>query len=158
MAYKKRTTDATTANRTGTSLESFIEHLLTTNGYAHVPHHRFEAAKSLAQPIYAKQKAVGQSIYNTTLKADFILYHPTRHPNGLIIECKWQQSGGTTDEKYPYFVLNIQQKYPCKTIVLLDGGGYRVAAKDWLKGQVGNNLQHVFSMAEFQAWVNRNGI
>lgn len=156
MAYKKRTTDATTANRTGNSLESFIENLLNHNGYGQVPWHRFEAAKSLGQPVYARQMPIAQSIYNTQLKADFILYHPERWKEGLIIEAKWQQTGGTTDEKYPYFVLNIQQKHPCKTIIILDGEGYRPTARGWLKSQVGNNLLHVFNMAEFNAWANRN--
>ena len=158
MAYKKRTTDATTANRTGNSLESFIENLLNTNGYGKVPWHRFEASKSLGQPVYAKQMPVCQSIYETQVKVDYILYHPERHPQGLIIEAKWQQTGGTADQKYPYFVLNIQQKYPYKTIVILDGQGYSPGAAKWMKSMVGNNLLHVFTMAEFMAWANRNNI
>ncbi len=101
---------------------------------------------------------IGESIYHTQLKADFILYHPEKHKDGLIIEAKWQQVGGTTDEKYPYLVLNIQQKYPAKTIILLDGDGYRKMAAEWLKSQIGNNLKSVLTMAEFQSWVNRHGI
>lgn len=44
-------------------------------------------------------------------------------PDGLVIQCKWQASSGSVEEKYPFEVLNIQKdEYP--TIIVLDGGGY----------------------------------
>lgn len=146
----------TTPNKTGTALERFIKDLLVANEYAHVPHYRFEAAKSLGQKIFAKQMPIGQGIYKTNLKCDFIIYHPTKFKEGVIIESKWQQTGGTADEKLPYTIMNIQLKYPLKTILLIDGRGFRPQAIEWVREQQGNNLMKVFSMAEFQAWANRN--
>ena len=88
-----------------------------------------------------------------------MLYHPEKHPNKLIIECKWQQTLGTTDEKYPYNVLNIREMYPCPAIILLAGAGFRSGAAAWLRAQVdGAKLLHVFSMEEFQTWVNNDNL
>ena len=76
-------------------------------------------------------------------------------PEGLIIECKWQQSKGSVDEKYPFTLFNIF-KIGVPTIILLDGGGYKPAAMKWLKDQVDPNraLIGVYNMAEFQKKVN----
>jgi hypothetical protein len=147
----------TQANYTGTVLEKFIQDRLIERGYAFIPNKKFDAAKYIEQPIYTRRYYVGLNIYESKLYCDFILYHPQKWPRSLIIESKWQQSGGSVDEKFPFLVLNIQYKYPCPTIILIDGGGYRKVAEAWLRNQAGTkNLEHVFSMSEFQKWVNQN--
>lgn len=146
------------ANYTGSTLEKFIANRLDERKYQFIPRNKFEAAIYLGQPIYTSQYHLGDSIYGTPMYGDFILYHPTKWSECLIIESKWQQSGGSVDEKFPYFVLNIQQRHPHKTVVLLDGGGYKKQAEAWLRGQVGNNLLHVFNMSEFQKWCNKGNI
>lgn len=148
----------TGANYTGTQLEKFIHDRLIEKGYAFIPRDRFEAAAYIEQPIFTRQLFVGKSIYETDMYCDFMVYHPVKHPQCLIIESKWQQSGGSVDEKFPYFVLNIQHKYPKRTVVVLAGGGYKKQAETWLRKQVGNNLLHVFNMEEFQRWANKGGI
>jgi hypothetical protein len=88
-----------------------------------------------------------------------MLYHPEKYPNKLIIECKWQQSSGSVDEKYPYNVLNIREMYPCPAIILLDGEGYKTGAAEWLRRQVdGVKLLAVLSMMQFQTWVNNDNL
>ena len=79
--------------------------------------------------------------------------------NTLIIECKWQQSGGSVDEKYPFALFNIF-KIGVPTIILLDGGGYKQAAMKWLKDQVDPNraLIGVYNMMEFQSLVNKSSL
>jgi hypothetical protein len=142
----------------GNQLERFVWHTLTDKKYEFVPSRRFLAACCLPQPLFTKQIVIGNSIYNTPLKSDFMLYHPQKHPNKLIIECKWQQVSGSVDEKYPYTVQNIREKYPCPAIILLDGEGYKPGAKAWLCEQVDDHLLAVFSMSEFQKWVNRGNL
>lgn len=142
------------ANRTGSSFEQFIEDTIIRAGYTFVDKREFEPAIYLRQPIYSMQVPICDSIYETTIYCDFILYHPDRHPECLIIESKWQQSGGSVDEKYPYLVINIQERYPFPTILILDGGGYKPGAELWLRDQVGGNLLNVFSMTQFQRWAN----
>ncbi len=148
----------TGANYTGSTLEKFIHDRLIERKYQFIPRDKFKAALYLEQPIYTRQFHIGSGIYETPMYCDFILYHPQKWKECLIIESKWQQSVGTVDEKFPYFVLNIQQRYPHRTVVLLDGGGYKKQAEAWLRKQVGNNLLHVFNMGEFQKWCNKGNI
>jgi len=89
---------------------------------------------------------------------DFLLFHPTRHPDNLIIESKWQESKGSVDEKFPFLVANIRERYPHATIVVLDGGGYKKQANLWLRAQIDRRLLHVFNMQEFQRWSNGDAL
>jgi len=146
------------ANKTGNMLESFVEDILDRKNYTYIDKIKFRPAIYLGQPIYSKQFNIAKSIYGTKTYCDFIIFHPRKHPECLIIECKWQQSGGSVDEKYPYLIINVQTKYPHKTVLLLDGGGYKKGAEDWIRNQVGNNLLKVFSMSQFQKWVNQKGL
>jgi hypothetical protein len=38
--------------------------------------------------------------------------------------------------------------------VVLDGGGYKKEADQWLRAQIDGKLLHVFNMREFQTWSN----
>src|SRR5262245_38843465 len=110
-----------TANVTGGNFETFISSALMSKKYTYVEPAKFAPAMSIGQPIYSHKVKYGENIYGYQSEFDFVLYHPTKHPDGLIIEVKWQQTRGTTDEKLPYLVTNIQYKYPYKTVLLLDG-------------------------------------
>lgn len=86
---------------------------------------------------------------------DFLIINRAVFQDDLIIECKWQQRAGSVDEKYPLLLFNIL-KTGIPTVVLLDGSGYREAARKWLKDQAHpkSALIGVWSMAEFQKAVN----
>lgn len=144
----------TKAKYTGNQLEAFIYNRLKEKGYKEVDKKKFNAAKYLEQPIFTKQYNVGKSIYDTDLLSDFIIYHPKKHNICLCIESKWQASTGSVDEKFPYLVINIKEKFPCPAIVVLDGGGYKEGAEKWLRSQVDDKLLRVFNMTEFQKWAN----
>ena len=143
---------------TSENFDSFIENILEGLEYTEVPSNQFMVSKFLNQQIYAKKYPIKKTIYNTATTCDFAVYHPDKHPNGLSIEARWQQSSGTVDEKYPYLVQNIKLHYSFKTIIILDGGGYRVGAEKWLRDQVDNKLIAVLNMTEFQKWVNDGGL
>lgn len=144
------------ANKTGRVLEDTIARTLDSKGYEAVHWKKFEASKYLEQPIYSTQYQCGTCIYGKIKRVDFVLYHPQKHKNCLIIECKWQQIRGSVDEKYPYLVINIQKRYPYKSIILLDGEGYSSKAGKWLKKQKGNNLIDVLNIAEFLKMCNND--
>jgi len=153
------TTGGAQANYTGNTLEQFVEHRLVTSGYVYVPTKQFKVAVYNQQPIYTRQFHAGTSIYGTPIYADFAIYHPQKWPDCLIVEAKWQQVGGSVDEKYPYLVLNIKSCHCYPTVLLLDGGGYKKGAEKWIRDQAGGaNLLHVFSMAEFQTWANKGNV
>jgi len=101
--------------------------------------------------------SAGLTIHQTPRVVDFLVLNRERFPQGLIIECKWQQSSGSVDEKYPFLYLNIL-KTAVPTVILLDGGGYRPGARHWLLDRIGEtgskSLMGVWHMAEFQRHLN----
>lgn len=105
---------------------------------------------------FVRQFPIGSSIYKSRLYGDFFLQGVPSFPQGIVIELKWQQSQGSVDEKFPYLVLNIQQRYFYPVVVIADGGGQRPGALQWLRNQVGNNLVGVYTLAEFLDWANHN--
>lgn len=152
------TSSGTRANKTGGRLESFVESALKEYKYVEFWDHKeqvFANRKTVGGKQFAGQVKVGDTIYGTERIADFLVLNPDVFPEGLIIECKWQQSAGSVDEKYPFLIFNIV-KTGVPTIILLDGGGYKKNAEKWLRDQVDpfRSLVGVYTMSEFQRKVN----
>ena len=151
------------AVRTGNVLMSTVEGALRGHGYVLVGD-RLPKKKRLGSLLtsnslpkrYAREVYVGQGIYSTDIYVDFYIIGSNAIPSGLIIECKWQQSGGSVDEKLPYINLNIQTCYPAPAVVLIDGGGMKPGSITWLKSQVihNQNLLEVHSLTSFIRWAN----
>ncbi|MEA5514889.1 PD-(D/E)XK nuclease superfamily protein [Nodularia sp. UHCC 0506] len=149
------------ANQAGRILETNVESILIGHSYFQVGNHvsqEFLLTANLLKKRYAKQVNIGSGIYQTSLKVDFYVVGSPVMPSGLIIECKWQESGGSVDEKFPYLNLNIQNSYPAPTIVVIGGEGMREGAIQWLRRQVtsNNNLLAVQTLDRFIAWTNKN--
>ena len=145
----------TLANRTGQRLEDFASQIIETADYWFVNKLRFFPMRELGQPIYSRQVQAGKDLYEKERNIDIFLYHPVLWPDCLAIQCKWQSSSGTVDEKYPFEVLSVE-KEAYDTIILLDGGGYSPGAKKWLTAQAGSQrLKHVFSLGEFQRFASQ---
>lgn len=147
-----------TTKESSNPLTSLVEDTLLERGYQFVNKNRFRAATYLEQPIYSKHVNIAKSIYRTPMNCHFVVYHPHKHPDCLVVESKWQKMSGSVDEKFPYLVSNIKEKYPYSCIILLDGGGYRKGAEKWLRDQVGSNLLNVFSRSEFTDWASAGGL
>jgi hypothetical protein len=111
---------------------------------------------SVPGAIIKRQEILSKrNIFGKVIRCDFLLYGISGFDKGLIVECRWQASGGTADEKFPYLVQNIQQCYPCPTIIIEDGRGATAGARSWLRDRVdGMKLIHVFTIAEFMNWLN----
>jgi hypothetical protein len=45
------------------------------------------------------------------------------HGVHVRIECKWQQSAGSVDEKLPYLYLNAIESMPEDHVIIVYGGG-----------------------------------
>ncbi|MGB3671916.1 MAG: PD-(D/E)XK nuclease superfamily protein [Phormidesmis sp.] len=105
------------------------------------------------------------TIYNQKGRTEF-LAKSERFELNVRIECKWQQSSGSVDEKLPYLYLNCIESMPEMDIIIIaDGGGMKPGAIPWLKEAVSKkkyvsldmpqkNIQ-VFSIREFITWANR---
>ena len=143
------------ANKTGKNLERFVEPILQNHGYQQVGAKRKDALLSKPPQVrgkwYARGAYIGQSIYGTKRYCDFLLFDE----KFLVIECKWQSAPGSVDEKYPFLLENIKAS-KIETVVLLDGGGYKQKAFDWLKRMVAEDtyLKDVCTMRDFQDKVN----
>jgi hypothetical protein len=148
----------TTATRTGKRLEEFITHSLEETNYTFIERRKWKTARYLDQPIYTRQLYLGKSIYGSDVYGDFVLFHPEKHPDGLVIESKWQQVSGSVDEKLPFLVQNIKEKFPINAIIIIDGGGFKRGAIEWVRSQIGGRLINVFSMSDFQKWVNKGNL
>lgn len=149
----------------GKMFENNVERILQGHGYVQVGQNlrRKQKLESILSSTnlpkrYATQVHVGDGIYGTDIYVDFYLICSASFNSGLIIQCQSQQTSGSVDEKLPYLNLNIQDCYPAPTVVLLDGGGMKAGAIDWLKAQVGvnPNLLAVHNLTDFVAWANNN--
>ena len=147
-----------TANKTGKRLEEFIIYQLVESGYTNIERRKWKTAKYLDQPIFTRQLFLCKSIYETDIYGDFVIFHPGKHPNCLVIESKWQQSPGSVDEKLPFLVQNIKERFPIDSVVVIDGGGFKKGAIKWVKSQIGGRLLDVFSMSDFHKWVNEGNL
>ena len=147
-------TSGAQANSNGNHLEEAVEQILKRNGYKEVDKSHFTSFSQVAdQSVYSKQVNIGQTIYDTKRICDFIIFHPVKFPNRLIIECKWQQSSGSVDEKYPFLVLNIEE-LEIETIIVLDGGGFKKGADIWLRSQESDCIKKVVNLSEFMQLAN----
>jgi len=153
------------ANRSGNVLERNVEGTLLGHGYIQLDKKLqrkqllpFLLSSTSLSKRYARQVHIGQGIYGTDIYVDFYIVGSAAIPSGLIIECKWQQSGGSVDEKLPYVNLNVLTCYPAPTVVLIDGGGMKPGAIAWLNAQVTMNstLLAVHTLSSFIAWANNN--
>ena len=161
-------TSGARANWNGKMFEDFVNDHLLRNGWTFIPkkdvyiEEGIDSKLNLAskydlipdkrpQKWFTTQFNLTNTIYENTWKVDFLL-HDEETKNSLVIECKWQQSPGSVDEKYPYLVRNIKEKSPYRCLVLLDGDGYKPTAKGWLKTEVDKKLIGVLNMSEFVKW------
>ena len=153
------------ANKSGIILENQVENILRTYNYFQISPHlpkkqqrEFILNSILLPKRYAKQVHIGTGIYDTDIYVDFFVVGLPIMPKGLIIECKWQESGGSVDEKFPYLNLNIQNSYPAPTIIVIGGEGMRGGAVDWLKARVedNHNLVGVYTLDRFIAWTSKH--
>lgn len=124
----------TTANLNGNELERFVIDILLRKGYEYIEPKLFLGFIEVSeQKAFSHQVNIGNTIYDTMRKCDLIVFNPSwkdEHYKAIrIIECKWQESKGSVDEKYPYLVLNIK-KLQYDTYILLDEDAYKQGAEN----------------------------
>lgn len=147
------TPNGASANSNGNQLELLLSSLIVQNNYKQCASKDFlTLCQHSSEKLFASQVFIGATIYNgKKRRCDVALFNPLwknkYHQGILIIECKWQQSSGSVDEKFPYLVLNINH-LPYHTLVLLDGGAYSAGAEQWLRSQIGEKLIDVFNMSQ----------
>lgn len=141
------------ASLNGVALEALVAKILTGYGYAMlatIPPHQ-------TAPFFVQQhreKGRFQSIYKKEMKIDFFVFHPEKYPNGLLLECKRQTTGGSVDQKLPYSVLSLKG-HGVPAILLLDGQGPVPEAIDWCKAQQDETFIFIHGISEFNKYAKR---
>ena len=148
-------TQGAQANRTGRVLESVVQNAFAQQGFIVLPYEGYAAGGLLAGDYLLKHVPY-TSIYGHPAKTEFLALSPARNME-IRIECKWQQVSGSVDEKFPYLFENCKNMPEPAVFILVDGGGYKPGALQWLKtaaaGYSGKDIR-VFNMMEFTVWAN----
>ena len=142
-----------TANKNGAVLEDAVRSVTARHGYAEINFKDWEKAN---YPIkYLVANVPYQTIYKTRGHTEFVL---STSSGNIRIECKWQQSTGSVDEKYPYLFENMKNVPEPHVIILLGGGGYKKQAREWLLNKCINcdeKVINLFSLEDFTIWANK---
>lgn len=152
------------ANSSGNTLERTVVATLESKGFESEMYRKW--AKDPEQ--YGKELLLRnvpfETVYGHRGNTEFLLLSE-HYELEIRIECKWQQSAGSVDEKFPYLYLNCVEKMPERTIIIIvDGGGAKPGAVTWLKQACASHLYqdpdnhkeiHVMSLAEFLIWSNQ---
>lgn len=151
-------------NITGTQLEKAVQTVLLEKGFEIVMYRVWEKNPDNFGKELLLKNVPFKTIYGHGGNTEFLLISE-KYKLRIRIECKWQQSAGSVDEKLPYLYLNTIETMPEKDImILIDGDGFKAGAKTWLRNAVNEKLYTneknndtnvmVFSLAEFFTWAN----
>lgn len=159
------TTQGGRANSTGSTLEWFAESTLANKGFAVVNNKEVKGEVSEFGDEVLVKHVPYTSLYGSPSRSEFVIHTQQTSPSPIRIECKWQQSSGSVDEKLPFTYLSAIDAHPEDwVIILIDGGGFRAGALEWLREAAKNRRYipedrpekrvDVMGMAEFLTWAN----
>jgi len=158
------TTQGGQANKTGNVLEQLVISTLSTHGFPIIKYSDY-----LKTPDKYGEELLLRHVPYTTLYdgrgyTEFLLISQKFNLE-IRLECKWQQTAGSVDEKLPHVYLSAVNAVPeNNVIILIDGPGFRDGAISWLKNiaeerkyipvdkQDKNIL--IMNMTEFLTWCN----
>lgn len=151
-------------NITGTQLEKAVQTVLLEKGFEIEMYRKWKKNPEKYGEELLLKNVPFETIYGHHGNTEFLLISK-KYDLKIRIECKWQQSAGSVDEKLPYLYLNSIEAMPENNImILIDGDGFKAGAKKWLINAVESRLYttesnenkeiKVFSLAEFFIWAN----
>jgi hypothetical protein len=155
----KTTNQGATANATGKDLENFVENSLVQYGYKKIEENKKDVFAQRAQKqwnkVFTREAPVGVDIWNRFRRCDFFVLNSTSFVEGIVIECKWQQVAGTTEQKINHLVDTIKHS-GLPSIIVIDGEGWSKGVIPWLtqQQQTHPNILGVWSKKEFLSQLN----
>ena len=111
-------TQGSFANSSGTNLERTIIATLDSKGFDTVPYRQWVKKPEKYGTELLLRNVPFTTIYNHPGKSEFLL-QSAKYGLEVRIECKWQQSPGSVDEKFPYLYLNCVEAMPEKNAPIL---------------------------------------
>lgn len=153
------------ANSSGSTLEQTVKGALQSKGFKFVQYGEWvKNPEKYGRELVLKHVPY-ETIYKKGGRTEFLI-KSERYQKEIRIECKWQESEGSVDNKFPYVYLNCIERYPEQDIIIVvEGGGASPESIKWLKGAIEakkytdeisrlKNIQ-VMNLAEFVRWANR---
>lgn len=148
------------AARAGKSFEDKFAKRLIQLGYVEIqnPFEKEEFLQGRPWKLsrwYLRQAIIGETIFGRTRFVDFFVGGKA-FPAGIVVECRWQKSPGTVEDKVTTLLENIKlSERP--TILLLDGGGAGKGVISYLKKQLGQNqyLEAIYSWNELEKAIEK---
>ncbi len=136
------------ANINGKVFEDVMIPIFQKNGFPVIPESKFIKCKTKYKDVTkcVLKNAAFKSIYGHTGHTEFVIVDATRR---IRIEAKFQASSGSVDEKFPYMIANIAQYPEDEIIFVVDGGGYKACAREWLQKTIEENAE------EYQTTYNK---
>lgn len=151
------------ANSSGNTLERTVIATLDSKGFEIVHYRDWRKKPEKYGDELLLRNVPFETIYGHNGNTEFLI-KSKRYDLEIRVECKWQQSSGSVDEKFPYLYLNCIEKMPENNIIIIvDGGGAKSGAISWLRNAASNKLYqneldstnvNVMSLAEFLRWAN----
>lgn len=139
----------TKANNTGHIFEDMMLPIFKTHGFLVITNAELKANPDIILGVdkYVVRNVPFTTIYDQPGKTEFVIYDASAvndagepYLRAIRVEAKWQQSAGSVDEKYPYMLLNGIYGYPEHEIIfVVDGGGYKPGARQWLADHINDN-------------------
>jgi hypothetical protein len=157
-------TQGSRAARQGRNLETLILPIFQNKNFEVVSYSAWSKKKESYGDKLLLKHVPYTTIYGHPGYTEFLV-RSLPHKLNVRIECKWQQSSGSVDEKLPYLYLNCIEAMPETDIIIIaGGGGMKQGAIPWLKTTVltkkyllnsvlNKNIQ-VFTIDEFLRWAN----
>jgi hypothetical protein len=151
------------ANSSGNTLERTIIGTLMSKGFTLIMYREWLKNPTIYGDELLLRNVPYITIYNHPGNTEFLL-HSVRYQLKVRIECKWQQSSGSVDEKFPYLYLNCIEQMPERDIIIIvDGGGAKSGSVKWLRdickaqryvtAAAEKNIS-VMNLSEFLIWAN----
>lgn len=152
----------------GPILEKTVKQVLSSKGFEIENYNTWKKDEYKYSKELLLTNAPFISIYGHGGHTEFLLLSG-KYNLKTRIECKWQQTSGSVDEKLPYLYLNAIEAMPENNImIIIDGAGWKKGAIDWLRGAVNqkkymtqandNKKIEVFDIKEFLTWANKTFI
>ena len=136
----------TKANKSGHRLEDKVEKIILDK--LNVVSRKYSKTKD-HKNVLLKHVPYTNIYGSTRCRSEFLLCYKDRR---IRIECKFQESAGSVDEKLPYLYMNFTQSIPeTEAIIVIEGNGFKIGAKEWLRKKCAGTKVSVMSLDEFAA-------
>ncbi len=152
------------ANSSGNTLEQTIIATVASKGFAVARYREWVKDPGRHGDELLLRNVPYTTIYGHRGNTEFLLLS-ARYGLQIRVECKWQQSAGSVDEKFPYLYLNCVEQMPETAIfIVVDGGGAKAGAVEWLRRACMHRLYlaaddpkqiTLMNLVEFISWANQ---